>query len=502
MTYNFRAEFLGDEEYLPAESLTDYVTPILGSVSLSADVPVRAEQGQTVNIALTLLDKENQLATKNTTAEITIVPPSGETNNITATIENGTSTIQYTPTVEGVYNISMVTLANDFYAASNTFTRTMRTGKIPTHFDFNVSNLRPTVGTQIIASGVLSDVDENPIPAGITLPGTLFNNASVTTNQNGEFSKSITPSTAGNYTVKAAYGGNNDYQSSESTQKTVNVQKATPSIQVINPTVNRGETLFIALYNSIPNLPSVGGKKLTLTYTGGNLTNPRTYTRYTDSNGVADIQINYAPGTYNLEISFAGDEIYNTVTKTVSMVVRNYQNTGEKQGAPNNYNISGAPYKLWDIGGATQNSVQCGSSSNPIASSAGTYNTPNPILFNWFHFNIPSDATIISAKVLWSDKASTGMVFGAPKVQLVNTGYGNSNIVSAPSGATSTNTSQSVTFSSVNISPDSANNDNFGVVFRYGKNTSGNIGTLTMSYVRMIIEYVTPQSRPTGPVGV
>jgi 5-hydroxyisourate hydrolase-like protein (transthyretin family) len=91
------------------------------------------------------------------------------------------------------------------------------------------------------------------------------------------------------------------------------VNKTTPTIDIGSNKVNSKDTLEIYLQNSTGN--PLKSKKLEV-----NLNN-KIYTLKTNSKGTAKLNIDLAAGTYNLKISFEGDDNYTSVSKSFNIKV-------------------------------------------------------------------------------------------------------------------------------------------------------------------------------------
>ena len=171
--------------------------------------------------------------------------------------------------------------------------------------------------------GRLVDIDGNPLAnktVYIAVNGPVYKRV---TDENGMFGHDINLAAANTYTYAIFFNGDEKYNATYIGSTKLTVVKKTMSIATNNPkfiTSAKTKTVTATLY-TIKNaydgkMYLKDGKKVTLTVNG------KTYTAKSDSKGVVkfNVQLTKA-GTYKATISFAGDDSYTAVSKTITITV-------------------------------------------------------------------------------------------------------------------------------------------------------------------------------------
>ena len=128
----------------------------------------------------------------------------------------------------------------------------------------------------------------------------------------------------GKYTIKSSFDGDLWYLSSKSKSQII--------IRPVNSTINVPDVVFYGMGN-VYNITLkdehgtlIRGENIKVIISQGNLTDE--FSLRTNNNGVAQLTINYLPGTYNVKAIYAGDNIYGSaegnglikVEKVISMI--------------------------------------------------------------------------------------------------------------------------------------------------------------------------------------
>lgn len=506
VTYNFKAKFGGDDQFLSSSSGNKAITPIKGNINLSTNIPF-IEPDTPFEIVVVAVNQSGVTVSGLTVDYSFKIDGVQSVTGSCITNTEGKGTISETLTTEGDVELTLTVDETTNYNSA-TLVKEFRMGLRATTLTISTSSTSFQMGENIVVSGYLHDEDGLPIQnAAITLNyglnSSLTNISNTTTNSQGLWSVILSNLSIGQYTLKASYAGNELYKSSQSSSRTISITKKNTILEVINTSLIRGQSWFVRLKDSSGN--RLGNKNVVFTANG------EEYTKQTDSNGVASLAINLLPNTYSLKAVFNGDTVYNASnTLSSSVVVNNYASVTKAATNFWGYGSSGVPYRSWSQLGSSSNGYVsiCGSSSYPIGSSSGSYNTPQALAANSFGLNIPSEATIKNITVLWGDANypttdslgahnSISCAVSPQQVQVINLGQGNTNAVN--DGITPGQKifkQHSVLFENVNALPSAVNDGGIAIILKWGKNTTGNIGRLKVQNVALKVEYTPYQERP------
>ena len=506
VSFNFKAKFNGDSQYLSSSSGIINVTPQKGTILLSTNIPF-IEQNTPFEIIVTAVNQSG-VAVSGLSVDYSFkIDGVQSVTGSCITNTEGKGTISETLTTEGDVELTLTVDETTNYNSA-TLVKEFRMGLRSTFLTISTSSTSFQMGEKIVVSGYLHDEDGLPVQnAAITLDyglnSSFSSHTGTTTNSQGLWSVSLSNLSIGQYTLKASYAGNELYKSSQSSSRTISVTKKNTILEVINTSLIRGQSWFVRLKDSSGN--RLGNKNIVFTANGVE------YTRQTDSNGVASLAINILPNIYTFKAVFKGDTTYNASnTLNSSVVVNNYASVTKAATNFWGYGSSGVPYRSWSQLGSSSNGYVsiCGSSSYPIGSSSGSYNTPQSLAANGFGFNIPSEATIKNITVIWEDANypttdslgahnSISCAVSSQQVQVINLGHGNTNAVN--DGITPGQKifkQHSVLFENVNALPSAVNDGGIAIILKWGKNTTGNVGRLKVQNVALKVEYTPYQERP------
>ncbi len=174
----------------------------------------------------------------------------------------------------------------------------------------------PAARTGEYFSYKITDENGNPLinkNLKIGFNGHVYN---ATSDENGEARTQINLK-AGGYTFAVCFLGDDDYEPSFEAAK-VTVIKQTGSLTVASKSYKasaKTKTLTATFKDAKGNL--VSGKSLSFTVNG------KTYTAKTNKNGIASVNVSLsAKKTYSFTVKFAGDEIFNGMTKTGKVTIK------------------------------------------------------------------------------------------------------------------------------------------------------------------------------------
>ena len=162
----------------------------------------------------------------------------------------------------------------------------------------------------------LTDVGGNPLAnkeIKIGFNGKIYNK---TTDANGFAKLQINLARAEVYTFAVAFLGDDEYNASFIVAK-INVTKQSPKLTTANKSYKasaKTKTLTATFKTALGN--PIKSKKITFTVNG------KTYTGTTNANGVASVKVSLSKkGTYSFTVKYAGDNTFNTVSKTGKLTI-------------------------------------------------------------------------------------------------------------------------------------------------------------------------------------
>ena len=253
----------------------------------------------------------------------------------TVIMKNGTATVRfYSDDFNETGNVITAVVPSDFSVLSSKVYKTFEVSdeNIPgvtsnTTLTANNLNTYPNSGDYV----TVKLVDENGNPLSDKVLNYTINSktSAVTTDANGEAKIKISQSKVGTYTLDVSFKGDDiDYYGSSASSKVVVKVISTKIVSSnLNMIPKRAEYYSITLKDASGNLLS--GKKVTFKVNG------KTYTKTTNSKGVAKVQLKFSKNkkTYKISIKFAGDNAYKAVSKTNKILVK-YSSKTAKLSAP------------------------------------------------------------------------------------------------------------------------------------------------------------------------
>ncbi|MBQ2665165.1 Ig-like domain repeat protein [Methanobrevibacter sp.] len=189
----------------------------------------------------------------------------------------------------------------------------------PSNTTVSVSNMNTYPNSNQVFTATLKDINGKVI-SGETLTFTINSKTyNVKTDSNGQAKIKISESKEGNYVLTVRYAGDGgiDYYQS-SAKANVVVKKANAKIisSNLNMIPKMAEYYSITLKDAQGNV--LTNQKVTFKVNG------KTYTKATNSKGVAKVKLKFNKNkkTYNVVISFKGNNQYKSVSKTNKLIVK------------------------------------------------------------------------------------------------------------------------------------------------------------------------------------
>ena len=238
-------------------------------------------------------------------------------SNATAKIKvNGEeiSDCKFTPTHEGIYNLTVEITENEYYTAATNET-TFTVGKLASKITASPVTTTYNVDKYLIIT--LKDQNGKPISKA-TVTVKLASTKKYKTNSKGQVKINITTLTPKTYNAKITYGGSDIYKSSTGLVK-VTVKKATPKITAKPARFKlKVKTKKYTAYFKDNKNKALKNTKVTLKVNG------KTYTTKTNSKGQATFKITNLKkkGTYTGFITVPANQYYNKISKKVKIIVK------------------------------------------------------------------------------------------------------------------------------------------------------------------------------------
>jgi hypothetical protein len=243
-------------------------------------------------------------------------------SNVTSS-SNGYYSYTWKPSEKGTYKNRSVWYGYSTYlgATSSVVTLTVNEPmKIPTEIMFEISDNTITVGSSVTVNGAIN----TSIIAHVTIQistdgGTTWNNLTIlTTNSDGSFSYYWTPSTIGNYRLRAMWNGNQQYIGATSSAISVTVTKVSSRISC---TPSSSSTIIgssIIILGSIS--PACAGVPIIISYTTNASWNILATIMSASNGSYSHTWIPTSVETYQLKASWAGDALHEGAESNIASV--------------------------------------------------------------------------------------------------------------------------------------------------------------------------------------
>lgn len=273
------------------------------------------------SITIGLIDGHNNILTnKNVTLKLISSNNNYSMNPVGLNTNNGS--VKFNINLPAGKYKFMLSFESDGYYDSSNYT-----------FDVNVvKNSTQVIASNMNASAVIKAIDgkigkylkitlkdgNGNVLSGKTVIFTFKDlTFSRVTNKSGVARLQINIATAGTYSFKISFAGDEKFSASSKTVK-VYIKKQSLKLTVPNKTYklrNKNKYLTATLKNSKGKL--IKNKKIIFTING------KKYTVKTNSKGIAKVKVSLSKRkTYKFTVKFAGDKSYNAVSKTAKVLVK------------------------------------------------------------------------------------------------------------------------------------------------------------------------------------
>lgn len=164
---------------------------------------------------------------------------------------------------------------------------------------------------------------------------------------------------------------------------------------------------------------------------------------------------------------------------------------------------TGGKYRTFSDLNNLKNNVEgsWANSNGNIKGKSSSPNRPSTLSFTNFGFNLPTGAEVSKIVITYRHKKTGSLSIGAPTISLLGIGGFSSKAV-APKTSMETHTKSFYADGSKNnnlitpttnkVTRSTVNSSSFGVKVDYPANTNSSEGTMSISYVRVTVEYVVP----------
>ena len=190
---------------------------------------------------------------------------------------------------------------------------------IPSNTTITISDINTYPNSNQVVTATLTDISGKIMPGELLTFKINSKTYNVVTDDNGKAQIKISEPKEGTYTLSVVYAGDGDIDYyAASAQVKVVVRKQTSKIisSNLNMIPKMAEYYSITLKDAAGNV--LTNQKVTFKVNG------KTYTKTTNSKGVASVKLKFNKNkkTYKISISFKGDNKYNAVSKTNKIVVK------------------------------------------------------------------------------------------------------------------------------------------------------------------------------------
>lgn len=467
----------------------------------------RIEHNIPLDVTGTVTDNKGR-AIENQKVVLWVLLPRDSTGQFTRyTDASGHFTFTFTPTRHGEYIIYVNSPATELYAESTSAEQMITTESLPTVTTLSTNYSSLIVDQVVTLTATVTDENNNRIKgmevAFFDSRNTLI--AQRKTDSNGQviltkkldevktwifYAKSIT---------NDLYAG-----SSNSSNVSINVRKHDLTFTLETSTLYLGWTARIHVENE-SGLSTKNGK---FSVKIGN----NTQNIISDSEGVITTPVFNTVGNSTIQVSFAGNSKYNSLSKAFNITTRGAITLRKVPQEVAN-DKTGDPYRSWTNleavkVGSEGKLANCGTACTDTAALGGrygTYNTPAPLKFTKWAFGVPDNAELTQLKLFLSIKtlscssdaanigisAPTWKIFGKQILMDLPTGtgllpYKHFQLVTGTLPITN------------NISVSTVNNNETPFYILFPKNSTTNIGRLQIDVVYIELTYIPRQQGGGG----
>jgi hypothetical protein len=219
-----------------------------------------------------------------------------------------------------VYSLVDAETGNEITPRSTTSgSVTVKTPKSPSTITITLSKSTLTSGETITFSGAISPARSTTVTLSLTRPDSSQITRTTSSGGNGSYTYVFTPDMAGNWSVNAAWSGDESYSGASSSTKTFTVTKLSSTITVsVSPaTIRPGETVRIrGLLN-----PSVSSVMVTIEYRIEGGTWASVTSVLTNGTGGYSYEWTAVPtgsGRYQVRASWQGNSVYQGAQSTTA----------------------------------------------------------------------------------------------------------------------------------------------------------------------------------------
>ena len=242
----------------------------------------------------------------NQTLNVEIVDPNGESHSFAiVTDDHGHASFNVDYPI-GVYTVNVFYMGNGYFDRSNNSAKIEVLPSITSVMAYNYTYYGKNNRYYAILYG-----EEGRKLINMSLTFTITNSKGVSskvtgiTNHYGQ-SEVILSLDVGRYVIKSEFLGDSWYAPS-SIERIIEIKPVNSTLIVPEVTLyGQGSEYNIILKDVYGTL--ISGENIAVTLSQGDIYDKFVLT--TDDNGKASLSINYLPGTYNVKVEFAGDEVY------------------------------------------------------------------------------------------------------------------------------------------------------------------------------------------------
>ena len=310
-TYTVTVSFAGDENYNKSSAKASLTIKKQTPKITSSDAKYIPKSGEYYTISL---KDANGKAMSNKKVSFKISGISKTYNRTTDS--NGQAKLQINLATKKTYTVTISSPATDqYYAASKTNKITIQTGAKKAKITASNANFIPQSGEYYTVK--LSDEKGNgladkKIEFKISGISKTYNR---TTDSDGKAKLTINLKNEQKSSIQVIFNGDNTYAPA-SVNKTITIAKGSPELISYDRTINKNDPQSFSVVLKDEKGNPLANKEIKFTLPSN------TYSKLTDENGLAELDLDLNAGNYSIISAFEGDSQYKAVKKTNAIAVK------------------------------------------------------------------------------------------------------------------------------------------------------------------------------------
>lgn len=229
---------------------------------------------------------------------------------------SGHYTYSWIPETSNEYEIVAYFDGDATYALSVSNSQFLIVNKRVTEITCTTSSTNLSIGAPILLEGVLTPAQTTSITLQYSSDTTWKTLTTLSTQSDGSYSYTWTPTSGGSYTIRASYTGDDEYNECTSTALSLNINKLTSSLTCTSTSTQTDEGKPITIIGTLS--PAVEGVTVNLVYQPPS---GSTIMRSVTTNAEGEYSDTYTPtvkGSWTVTTSWGGDDTYEDATSSTA----------------------------------------------------------------------------------------------------------------------------------------------------------------------------------------